>query len=95
MHLAPLWGPFMDANPKVSLEITLSDRAVDLVEEGYDLAVRIATSPGSNVVSRKLASTKVVLCASPSYLKKHGTPETSSRSGGSRTHFLYVLVRRR
>ena len=74
MHLAPLWGPFIDANPKVSLEITLSDRAVDLVEEGYDLAVRIATSPGSNVVSRKLASTRVVLCASPRYLKKHGTP---------------------
>jgi DNA-binding transcriptional LysR family regulator len=75
MHLAPLWGLFLDANPKVSLEITLSDRAVDLVEEGYDLAVRIATSPGSNVVSRKLASTKVVLCASPRYLRKHGTPK--------------------
>jgi DNA-binding transcriptional LysR family regulator len=52
----------------------LSDRAVDLVEEGYDLAVRIATSPGSNVVSRKLASTRVVLCASPPYLKTHGAP---------------------
>jgi DNA-binding transcriptional LysR family regulator len=75
MHLAPLWGPFIDANPKVSLEITLSDRTVDLVEEGYDLAVRIATSPGWNVVSRKLASTRVVLCASPRYLKKHGTPK--------------------
>jgi DNA-binding transcriptional LysR family regulator len=74
MHLAPLWGFFMDANPQVSLEITLSDRAVDLVEEGYDLAVRIATSPGSNVVSRKLASTRVVLCASPPYLKTHGAP---------------------
>ena len=75
MHLAPLWGPFIDANPKVSLEITLSDRTVDLVEEGYDLAVRIATSPGWNIVSRKLASTRVVLCASPRYLKKHGTPK--------------------
>jgi len=75
MHLAPLWGPFIDANPKVSLEITLSDRTVDLVEEGYDLAIRIATSPGWNIVSRKLASTRVVLCASPQYLKKHGTPK--------------------
>jgi DNA-binding transcriptional LysR family regulator len=75
MHLAPLWGPFIDANPKVSLEITLSDRTVDLVEEGYDLAIRIATSPGWNVVSRKLATTRVVLCASPRYLKKHGTPK--------------------
>lgn len=75
MHLAPLWGPFVDANPKVSLEITLSDRPVDLVEEGYDLAVRIATSPGLNVVSRKLATTRVVLCASPRYLDAHGTPQ--------------------
>ena len=75
MHLAPLWGPFAVANPKVSLEITLSDRTVDLVEDGYDLAVRIATSPGSNVVSRKLASTRVVLCASPRYLKTHGRPK--------------------
>ena len=75
MHLAPLWGPFIDANPKVSLEITLSDRTVDLVEEGYDLAIRVATSPGWNVVSRKLASTRVVLCASPRYLRRHGTPK--------------------
>jgi DNA-binding transcriptional LysR family regulator len=75
MHLAPLWGPFADANPKVVLDITLSDRAVDLIEEGYDLAVRIATSPGSTVVSRKLASTRVVLCASPHYLQMRGTPK--------------------
>jgi DNA-binding transcriptional LysR family regulator len=75
MHLAPLWAPFVDAHPKVSLDVTLSDRTVDLVEEGYDLAVRIATSPGSNVVSRKLASTRVVLCASPRYLQAHGTPQ--------------------
>ena len=73
MHLAPLWGPFMDANPKVSLEITLSDRAVDLVEEGYDLAVRIATSPGSNVVSRKLASTKLY-CAHHLAISKSTAP---------------------
>ena len=59
---------------KVSLEITLSDRTVDLVEEGYDLAIRIATTPGSNLVSRKLASTRVRLCASPQYLQAHGTP---------------------
>jgi DNA-binding transcriptional LysR family regulator len=75
IHLAPLWGLFADANPKVALEITLSDRMVDLIEEGYDLAVRVATSPGSAVVSRKLASTRVVLCASARYLKKHGTPK--------------------
>lgn len=74
LHLAPLWGPFVDANPKVTLDVTLSDRTVDLIEEGYDLAVRIARSPGSAVVSRKLASTRIVLCASPRYLQEHGTP---------------------
>lgn len=74
LHMAPLWGPFLEANPKVSLDITLSDRSVDLIEEGYDLAIRIAASPGPTVVSRKLACTRVILCASPRYLKKHGTP---------------------
>ena len=93
MHLAPLWGPFIDANPKVSLEITLSDRTVDLVEEGYDLAVRIATSPGWNVVSRKLASTRVVLARVASLSQEVGHSEASSRSGRPRAHLLYVLVR--
>jgi DNA-binding transcriptional LysR family regulator len=74
LHLAPLWGPFADANPKVSLEITLSDRLVDVVDEGYDLAIRITTIPESTLVTRKLASTRMVLCASPEYLKRHGTP---------------------
>ena len=75
LHLAPLWGPFAAANPKVALDITLSDRVVDLVDEGYDLAIRITTMPSSMLVSRKLASTRMVLCASPRYLKRHGKPK--------------------
>ena len=75
LHLAPLWGRFVDRYPRVSLDITLTDRVVDLVEEGYDVAVRIASMSGSTLVSRKLASTRVVLCASPAYLKKHGVPD--------------------
>ena len=74
LHLAPLWGPFADANPKVSLDITLSDRVVDVVEEGYDLAIRITRIPESTLVTRKLATTRMVLCASPAYLERHGTP---------------------
>jgi DNA-binding transcriptional LysR family regulator len=74
LHLAPLWGPFADANPKVSLDITLSDRVVDLVDEGYDLAIRISSLPDSTLVTRKLASTRMVLCASPEYLQRHGAP---------------------
>lgn len=74
LHLAPLWGRFIERNPKVVLDITLSDRIVDLVEEGYDLAVRIANMPGSNLVGRCLAETRMVLCAAPEYLARHGTP---------------------
>jgi DNA-binding transcriptional LysR family regulator len=74
LHLAPLWPRFMDQHPKVTLEVSLADRFVDLVEEGYDLAVRIARLPSSSLVGRQLASTRIVLCASPEYLRRHGTP---------------------
>lgn len=74
LHLAGLWAAFMAAHPKVSLEVMLSDRMVDLVEEGFDVAVRVALLPGSSLVSRKLSSTRMVLCASPQYLEEHGTP---------------------
>ncbi len=78
MHLAPLWGDFMARNPEVSLDVTLSDRFVDLVEEGYDLAVRIGRLGNSSLISRQLASTRMVLCASPRYLKAHGKPSHPS-----------------
>jgi len=71
-YLSPLWPAFMDRHPKVTLDVTLSDRVADLVEEGYDLAVRIARLPSSSLVSRKLTSTRLVLCAAPSYLLRHG-----------------------
>ena len=54
--------------------VTLSDRLVDLVDEGYDLAVRIARLQASSLVSRQLTSTRLILCASPEYLGRHGTP---------------------
>lgn len=74
LHLAPLWAEFMARHPGVMLDVTLSDRMVDLVEEGFDVAVRIARLPSSSLISRKLSSTRMVLCASPEYLKAHGTP---------------------
>ena len=74
MHLAPLWPAFMAQHPNVTLDVTLADRIVDLVEEGYDLAVRIARLPSSSLVSRRLTTTRLVLCASPEYLRRHGTP---------------------
>ena len=74
LHLAPLWVEFMRLHPKVTLDVTLSDRVVDLVEEGFDMAVRIARLPNSSLVSRQLTSTRMVLCASPAYLRERGTP---------------------
>jgi len=74
LHLAPLWGRFLARHPKVTLDVSLSDRTVDLVDEGFDAAVRIARLPASSLVSRKLSSTRLVLCASPKYLKRHGVP---------------------
>ena len=75
LHLAPLWGAFMAQNPKVKLDVTLADRLVDLVEEGYDMAIRIASLENSTLVSKRLASTRMLLCASPQYLALHGTPK--------------------
>ena len=74
LHLASLWGEFAARHPRVKLDITLADRVVDLIEEGYDLAIRIATLPSSTLISRQLASTRMVLCAAPDYLQQHGTP---------------------
>lgn len=74
MHLAPLWTRFIDQNPKVSLDVSLNDRVVDLIEEGYDLAVRITNLTPSQLVSRPLAITRMVTCAAPAYLRKHAAP---------------------
>lgn len=74
LHLAPLWGRFMEQFPAVELDVTLSDRFVDVVEEGFDLVIRISRLQDSTLVSRRLATTRIVLCASPEYLAVHGMP---------------------
>ena len=82
LYLADLWGPFRAMHPRVSLEVTLSDRVVELVEEGFDLAVRIARLPSSTLISRRLSSTRLVLCASPEYLARAGTPAHPAELAG-------------
>ncbi|MBO9537064.1 LysR family transcriptional regulator [Herbaspirillum sp.] len=74
LHLAPLWPVFMERHPGVALDITLSDRIVDIIDEGFDMAIRIARLSDSTLVHRKLATTKLLVCAAPAYLEKHGTP---------------------
>lgn len=64
----------MARHPGLALDVTLSDRVADLVDEGIDLAVRIGQLPASSLVGRKLASTRLVLCASPAYLQARGEP---------------------
>jgi len=91
LQLAPLWPRFMAAHPKLRLEVTLADRVVDLVEEGYDLAVRIARLPSSSLISRQLTSTRMVLCASPEYLQRHGTPQHPSEVADHAV-ITYVLL---
>jgi len=74
LHLADLWSGFRARHPQVNLDITLSDRVVDLVEEGYDLAIRIARLPSSTLISRRLSATRLVLGAAPEYVRRNGAP---------------------
>lgn len=69
-HMAPLWGEFLRVHPRVELEVNLNDRLVDLIEEGYDLAVRIGQLPSTSAIARRIASTRLMLCASPRYLQQ-------------------------
>jgi DNA-binding transcriptional LysR family regulator len=76
LYLAPLWPRFMALYPDLELDINLIDRVVELVEDGYDLAVRISPAGSREHVSRKLATAHNVVCASPDYILRHGTAET-------------------
>jgi len=75
-HVSPAIGAFLAKYPEVKFDVSLSDRIVDLVEEGYDLAIRIGSAGGETVVARKLGEARMVACASPAYLKAHGAPGT-------------------
>ena len=75
-HLAPLWPAFLARYPEVELDIALIDRVVDLVEEGYDLAIRISRAGSASHVGRKLATSRNIACASPAYIAAHGAPVT-------------------
>lgn len=74
--IAPLMADYLAAYPDVSLELNLNDRMADLVEEGFDAAIRIGALEDSGMVARPLRPYAMVICASPAYLAKHGTPLT-------------------
>jgi len=73
-HLGSLLTEFLQLHAQLIVEIDLSDRAVDLIGEGYDLALRIGTLEDSSLVARRIASIERVYCASPDYLAARGTP---------------------
>ena len=75
LHLGHLLPQFHERFPGVNVELHLDDRQVDLVEEAFDLAIRVGRLQDSNLVARKLAPCRQVLCASPAYLQKMGAPE--------------------
>lgn len=75
-HVAPLVMQFLDANPEVTVNLDLSDRLVDLVNEGIDCAVRVGELTDSSLVSIRLAENRRVVVASPGYLARHGAPRT-------------------
>jgi DNA-binding transcriptional LysR family regulator len=73
-HVAPIVSAFLNEYPEVSVELSLNDRNLDLIEEGLDLAVRIGPLADSSLVARQIASVRRVVVASPAYLAAHGTP---------------------
>jgi DNA-binding transcriptional LysR family regulator len=76
LQLARLLPEFLRRHPEVAVEASATDRMVDLVEEGVDVAVRLGRPPDSRLVARQLIVGTLVTCAAPSYLKRHGTPRT-------------------
>jgi DNA-binding transcriptional LysR family regulator len=77
MYVAPLVAEFMGLYPQVQVQLTLEDRFVDAIAEGYDLLIRIAKpAESASLISQPLMQTKLLLCASPQYLVQRGTPQT-------------------
>ncbi|HEX4616623.1 MAG TPA: LysR family transcriptional regulator [Stellaceae bacterium] len=72
LQLTPAIADFTNRFPAISVELMLSERMVDLIEEGFDLAVRVGELPDSSLIARQLAPCRMVVCGAPSYFEKHG-----------------------
>ena len=75
-HLAPAIEAFLKQHPELIININFSDSQLNLIEEGLDLAIRIADLKDSSLIARKISPIRTLLCASPDYLQEHGTPKT-------------------
>jgi DNA-binding transcriptional LysR family regulator len=76
LHLAPSLPAFQQRFPDLSVDMVLDDRRTDLVEEGFDLAIRIGELPDSTLVARRLGPCRHVVCGSPEYFARHGVPQS-------------------
>ncbi|WP_417545990.1 LysR family transcriptional regulator [Marinobacter sp.] len=74
-HMAPLLSEFQKAHPGVGIDLQLNDRKVDVVEEGFDVVLRIGHLKSSSLIAKRIAPIRMVVCASPAYLKQNGTPQ--------------------
>lgn len=90
-HLPSAIADFLTQHAEVRFDVSLSDRVVDLVEEGFDLAVRVGAAGSENLVARKLGETRLVPCASPQYLAAHPAPKTPEELAGHNC-FTYEYV---
>lgn len=86
--LAPRLPAFLERYPEIDVRLTLVDRSVDLIEEGVDLAIRIARELAPGLVARQLCTMRYVLVAAPAYLARHGLPATPEALAGHRCTYL-------
>ena len=82
-YVAPAVSEYLAAYPDVSVDLALDDRQLDLVADGFDLAIRFGELADSSVIARRLGSAHMVLCASPGYLMRHGEPASLDELGRS------------
>jgi DNA-binding transcriptional LysR family regulator len=93
-HVAPAIAAFLAEHPDVKFDVSLSERIVDLVDEGFDLAIRIGSTGPHNLVARKLGETRLVPCAAPAYLAARGAPKVPEDLVGHNC-FTYEYVAQR
>ncbi|WP_296947534.1 LysR family transcriptional regulator [uncultured Massilia sp.] len=89
LHLAPALAQFLERYPEIVLEAEFDDRFADLLDRGFDLAVRIGRLPDSSLVARKLGESHMLTCAAPAYLARHGEPAHPSELARHRCLWIH------
>jgi DNA-binding transcriptional LysR family regulator len=89
-YVAPLMGEYLREQPRVTVDLSFSDRTVDIVEEGYDLAIRIGALASSSLAARRLGGTRMHVCAAPAYWRARGKPATPEElAAHDALHYVY------